>query len=178
MTAWKRLNETVRVRSDWMTLVGERWRCEKGREMDYWRVEKADSVIVLPIQSGHAYCVTPTYRPGIGYETVDFPGGRLFPDYAPVDMVPLLLERELGVRSEAIRQVNPINHMRWNINSAFSNQGLWGFIAEIDAQFPIQESFVGARVTADSDGIAALLEKLDCLQCRALLLEWQRRGLK
>ncbi len=178
MTDWKRLNETVRITSDWLTLVGERWRCDKGRELDYWRVEKVDSVIVLPMQSGHAYCVTPAYRPGVGRETLDFPGGRLSPDCAPMEMVSPLLERELGVSPEAIRRVDPINHMKWNVNSSFSNQGLWGFVAEIDANFAIQDSFVGARVKADSGGLAALLERLDCLQCRAVLLEWQRVALK
>ena len=74
MSDWKRLSESVRVTSQWVTLIGERWLCDKGKELEYWRVEKADSVIVLPIQAGHIVCVAPTFRPGIGRATLDLPG--------------------------------------------------------------------------------------------------------
>jgi hypothetical protein len=46
--------------------IGERWLCDQGRELEYWRVEKVDSVIVLPIQAGRLLCVRPTFRPGHG----------------------------------------------------------------------------------------------------------------
>jgi hypothetical protein len=175
MTDWKKLSEIVRVGSQWVTLVGERWLCDKGKELEYWRVEKVDSVIVLPVQAGHVFCVAPTFRPGIGRATLDFPGGRLPEGKAPADVVPFLLQRELGIPPEAIQRTEALNAEKWIINSAFSNQGLWGFIAEIDDTFAIPERLIGAKAMADAPGLKQLMAKLDCLQCRAVLLDWLAR---
>lgn len=68
---------------------------------EYWRVEKADSVIVLPIQAGNIVCVAPTFRPGIGRATLDLTGGRLTDGKVAHEIVPVLLQRELGIGSEA-----------------------------------------------------------------------------
>jgi len=176
MAHWKRLSEFVRVGSDWVTLVGERWLCDKGKELEYWRVEKVDSVIVLPVQGEHVLCVAPTFRPGVGGVTLDFPGGRLPHGRAPADIVPSLLERELSIPPEAITQIEALNSKKWNINSSFSNQGLWAFVAEIQEAFPVPEGLIGAKAKTDPAGLAQLKEDLDCLQCRAVLLEWQQRG--
>ena len=175
MPDWKRLSETVRVSSQWVTLVGERWLCDKGKELEYWRVEKVDSVIVLPRQGDYVLCVAPTFRPGIGRSTLDFPGGRLPEGKAPRDIVPLLLQRELGIAPEAIQHVEALNAQKWIINSAFSNQGLWAFIADIDDRFAIPEHLIGAKSKTDPADITRLMTQLDCLQCRAVLLEWHSR---
>lgn len=145
--------------------------------MEYWRVEKADSVIVLPIQAGHVFCVAPTFRPGVGRATLDFPGGRLDAGKAPHQILPLLLMRELGIPPQAIKHIEALNSERWIINSSFSNQGLWAFVAEIDETFVIPEANIGAKAKTDPAGLEQLTEKLECLQCRAALLEWQRRGI-
>ena len=176
MPHWKRLSELVRVYSEWVTLVGERWLCDKGKELEYWRVEKVDSVIVLPVQGDHILCVAPTFRPGVGRATLDFPGGRLPNGSAPADMVPLLLKRELSIPSDAIKKIEALNSKKWNINSSFSNQGLWAFVARIQESFPVPEGLIGAKAKTDAYGLAQLKEDLDCLQCRAVLLEWQERG--
>ncbi|WPL19038.1 hypothetical protein Thiowin_04142 [Thiorhodovibrio winogradskyi] len=174
MSAWKRLSEIVRLDSQWVSLIGERWRCDKGKELDYWRVEKVDSVIVLPVHNGRLICVSPTFRPGIQRETLDFPGGRLPAGKQPLDIVPFLLERELGVPATAISQITALNQQPWMINSAFSNQGLWGLVADIDADCTIPQQHIGQTAPATAQGVEQLLEALDCLQCRAVLLEWQR----
>ncbi|EGV28546.1 NUDIX hydrolase [Thiorhodococcus drewsii AZ1] len=178
MSAWKRLSEIVRIDSDWVRVIGERWLCDQGRELEYWRVEKVDSVIVLPVQVGRLICVRPTFRPGIQRETLDFPGGRLSAGKRPEDMAPLLLERELGVPHTAIHQVSAINQQPWMINSAFSNQGLWGIVATLDPAYPIAPQHIGQTAPATVEGVQALLEALDCLQCRAVLLEWARQRLR
>lgn len=176
MTDWQRLSEVVRVGSQWVTLIGERWICDKGQELEYWRVEKVDSVIVLPLQAGHVYCVAPTFRPGAGRATLDFPGGRLPSGKAPRDIAPVLLQRELDVPPEAITRIEALNSAPWLINSSFSNQGLWAFVAEIDPAFPIPAAKIGAKAAVDAADLAGLMTQLDCLQCRAVLLEWQQRG--
>lgn len=175
MSDWKLLNEYVRVGSKWVTLIGERWLCDKGKELDYWRVEKVDSVIVLPVQAGQIYCVKPTFRVGVHRSTLDFPGGRLPEGKEPKEIVPLLLERELSLPTAAIRSIIELNKTKWIINSSFSNQGLWGFMVEIDETFTIPESYIGANIKANDSGISELLSRLDCMQCRMVLLEWQRQ---
>lgn len=175
MPHWERLEELVRIDSDWVTLAGERWRTGDGSQVDYWRVEKADSVIVLPIQAGQILCAAPTFRPGVGCETLDLPGGRLPAGQDPADIVAALLHRELGIEPFAIEHLEPLNTERWLVNSSFSNQGLWAFTARIDADFEIPASCVGATADADRRGCDALLARVDCLQCRAVLLEWLRR---
>jgi hypothetical protein len=172
MNDWKLLDEFVRIGSKWVTVVGEHWLCDKGKQLEYWRVEKADSVIVLPIQNGQLFCAKPSFRPGVSRHTLDFPGGRLPIDRKPTDIVPILLQRELGVPAEAIQSVKALSPQKWIVNSSFSNQGLWGFAAEIDDAFPIPDAYVGAKASADDSGVKELLGKLDCLQCRAVLLEW------
>ena len=173
MPDWKRLSELVRVGSPWVTLIGERWLCDKGKELEYWRVEKVDSVIVLPLQRNQIFCVAPTYRPGIGRATLDFPGGRLPEGKSPRDIVPFLLQRELGVPQQAIGRIDALNAEKWIINSAFSNQGLWAFAAEIDDSFDIPAEKIGASATANATGLDQLMQALDCLQCRAVLHEWR-----
>lgn len=176
MTDWKRLAESVRVSSQWVTLIGERWLCDKGKELEYWRVEKVDSVIVLPLQAGYVFCVKPTFRPGVGRATLDFPGGRLPDGKEPREIAPALLQRELAIPPEAISCLEPLNSAKWVINSSFSNQGLWAFVAEIDPAFAIPEAGIGPKALADAAGCSQLMTDLDCLQCRAVLMEWQQRG--
>jgi hypothetical protein len=149
---------------------------DRGEGLDYWRAEKADSVIVLPIQASRIICVASTFRPGVGYATLDFPGGRLPEGTAPRDIVPAVLERELGIPRRAIRSVEALNQTKWLVNSSFSNQGLWGFVADIEEGCPIAEGNVGAIAEANRAGLDQLLTKLRCLQCRAILLEWRQQG--
>ena len=175
MSDWKLLNEFVRVGSKWLTLIGESWLCDKGRKLEYWRVEKVDSVIVLPIQAGRLFCVNPTFRVGIHRSTLDFPGGRLPEGKQPKEIVHSLLECELSIPAAAIRKTIELNKKKWIINSSFSNQGLWGFVAEIDEAFTIPECCIGANVMANESGVSDLLSRLECLQCRMVLLEWQNQ---
>jgi len=130
---------------------------------------------VLPLQRDQIFCVAPTYRPGIDRATLDFPGGRLPEGKSPQDTVPFLLARELGVPREAIACVEALNSEKWIINSAFSNQGLWAFAAQIDDSFDIPAENIGATATADTAGLDQLMQTLDCLQCRAVLHEWRHQ---
>lgn len=172
MDNWQLLNEITRVSSRWVTLVAEHWLDDKKQTLEYWRVEKTDSVIVLPIHRGHLLTVSPTFRPGVHRHTFDFPGGRLPGDKDRVEVAQSILERELGVPKIGLSCLQALNKTKWDINSSFSNQGLWGFVAEIDATFSVSEQFVGHRVRADINGVVLLCRELECLQCRAVLLEW------
>lgn len=68
-------------------------------------------------------------------------------------------------------QLSPLNPEGWAINSSFSNQTLYGFVAHISNIKQLSE-LVSAVYPVDSLGIQELLQKLTCLQCRSVLLEW------
>ena len=171
MGTWTILKEIARLRTNWVTLVGEEWLCDKGKNLEYWRVEKVDSVIVLPIYKSHFLICKPTFRPGVGRHTIDFPGGRVPNGKAPEDIAPLIIERELGIPAASINSLKTINNSKRDINSSFSNQGLGAFVAIINDSVDISLSSQ-YNYTVDTAGITALLNDLECLQCRSVLLEW------
>ena len=176
MTDWTRPSEFVPVGSAWVPLVGERWLSDKGKGLGYRQVEKEDSVIVLPVQADHVLGGAPTFRPGVGRATLDFPSGGLPQARTPEDIVPFLLARELAITANAITSIDALNSKKLNINSSLSRQGLWAFVAEIEESFPSPEGLIGAKAKTDSGGLAHLKENSDRLQCRSVLLEWQQHG--
>ncbi|MBE9044030.1 NUDIX hydrolase [Pleurocapsales cyanobacterium LEGE 10410] len=172
---WQTLERFVEIRSSWLTLIGEKLQDEQEQTLDYWRVEKADSVVIVTMQSGRFLLPKPSYRPGLGQATLDFPGGRVLPEQTPVDAVPPILKRELGVNKSDIISLNALNQNGWAINSSFSNQKLYGFIAEIKSEIIVEpEKLASTIYPTTAIGIDKLLQDLTCLQCRAVLLEWQR----
>ncbi|MEQ8380799.1 MAG: NUDIX hydrolase [Coleofasciculus sp. A1-SPW-01] len=170
---WQTLDRFVEIRSPWLTLIGERLQDDQGQILDYWRVEKADSVVIVTIQAGKFLLPIPTYRPGVGEATLDFPGGRVNSEQTPITAVPGILSRELGVSEEAIATLTPLNSTGWAINSSFSNQYLYGFVAELDPTVAVNPNRIGITYPTTSAGIHSLLQELTCLQCRTVLLEWQ-----
>jgi hypothetical protein len=169
---WQTRDRFLALHSRWMTLIGEHLQDNQGQILDYWRIEKADSVIVLPIQGDRILLPSPSYRPGIGQVTLDFPGGRVPAGQTPAQGAIATLKRELGFEAASILQLMPLNTEGWAINSSFSNQKLYGFVARLD-----NSAHPSADVTGSIDSVAltdvqTLLQTLTCLQCRAVLLEW------
>jgi len=169
---WRVGDRFLDLRTHWLTLIGEHWQTPDGEELEYWRVEKADSVIVLPCRNQHLLLPPPMFRPGVGQASLDFPGGRLPKGLRPEAAAPQILARELGVEEGAIAQLLPINTQGWHINSSFSNQTLFGFIAHLAPAATIPSAQLGKSIPVTPEGIQSLLAELQCLQCRALLLEW------
>jgi hypothetical protein len=160
-----------------MTLIGEHWQDAQGQRLEYWRIEKADSVIVLPIQQDHrgqSHILLPpaSFRPGVGQVTLDFPGGRRLARQKPEQTAISILHRELGVEANAISQITPLNPDGWAINSSFSNQKLYGFIAHLEGDLLQSSGLTTISYPATKTGVRQLLDELTCLQCRAVLLEW------
>ena len=152
----------------WFTLIGEHIQADD-KVLDYWRIEKADSVIVLPVQANQLLLPPAVYRPGIGSETLDFPGGRCPKEQAPAEAAQQILARELGIDVGATQSLMALNEQGWAINSSFSNQRLYGFVAQLHSgPVPKQDR----AYAIDRTGIARLLLELTCLQCRMVLLEW------
>ena len=132
---WDVLSRFVEIRSPWVTLIGEKLRDHRSQIFEYWRVEKVDSAVILTIQQDKFVLPLPTYRPGLGEATLDFPGGRVPPERDAIDVVPQILDRELGIATDDILQIESLNENGWAINSSFSNQKLYGFVAELKPKF-------------------------------------------
>ena len=172
---WQTLERFVEIRSSWLTLIGEKLQDERQQILDYWRVEKANSAVIVTIQSNRFLLPKLAYRPGLGQATLDFPGGRVLPEQTPIDAVPPILKRELGINKSDIISLNALNQNGWAINSSFSNQKLYGLIAEIKFEIVVEpEKLTSTIDPTTAIGIDNLLLDLTCLQCRAVLLEWQR----
>jgi hypothetical protein len=177
MSEWRCLSPIVTIESEWASFFAEKWQDDDGRLLEYWRVKKNDSVIILPL-FGDRFCVPkPSFRVGVNRETVDFPGGRV-PEGAPAELaVPGILRKELGVPEDAIIGIKRINQRPWLIDSSFSNQHLYAVLAEIERDCVVPDSFLGRFVNADAAGVSCLLSELECMQCRLTLQEWRHQNL-
>lgn len=170
---WKTLDRFVEMRSPWFTLIGEHLQDDQQQVLDYWRVERADSIVVLTIQGDKLLFPMLNYRPGLGKPTLDFPGGRVKAGQTPEEAVLGIMKKELELTEEAIARLTLLNPTGWAVNSSFSNQKLYGFVAEIDPAVSVNPELLSVTYPTTPEGIRSLLEDLTCLQCRAVLLEWQ-----
>lgn len=171
--AWPVNDRFLELRCRWMTLIGEHLQDDRGQLLEYWRVEKADSVIVLPVQNSMILLPAPSYRPGLGQTTLDFPGGRVSEGQDHREAALMTLKRELGIEAAAVTRLTPLNTEGWAVNSSFSNQKLYGFITNIDDRLSTGSEVL--TYAANAIGVKDLLDSLTCLQCRTVLLEWWRK---
>lgn len=174
---WPVEDRFLELRSPWLTLLGEHLRSQTGERLEYWRIEKANSIIVIPIQANTIWLPSPLYRPGVGEGTLDFPGGRWPAGQSSKATAIAILQRELGIEPSEIRTLTALNHQGWAVNSSFSNQRLYGYVAvlQADAEILQERDRVLMQYSLTASGIEALLADLTCLQCRAVLLEWLRQ---
>lgn len=166
---WRRTAPICRVETPWLNLVGERWQAE-GELLDYWRIEHADSVIVIPEAEGRYWFPADEFRPGVGRRTLDFPGGRLPQGDAPEATAMTVLTRELAIDPSTVTMLVPINPRPYLVNSSTSDQRLFGFHARLETP-PSAESGGIVSFATEGPDYAELLGRLECLQCRALMLE-------
>lgn len=171
MSEWQVRDRFLDLHTRWFSLIGEHLETAAGELLEYWRIERSHSVIVIPLWADHILLPAPIYRPGLGAATLDFPGGRLAPTDSIENAARQILQRELGIPDTAILDLTPLNQEGWPINSSFSNQKLYGLVARVDAEQPPPASYLS--FPADAEGIRALADQLICLQCRSVLREWQ-----
>ena len=115
MNPWRVVKKVLTFDNIWLDLISEKLEDHQGNIIDYWRVEKADSVIVIVIYQNYFILPSPMYRHGIGEETLDFAGGRITTDWTPLQMVSVILDRELKIPAHAITKIIP----RTNIKICF-----------------------------------------------------------
>lgn len=174
MADWRVLDRIMELHTRWFALRGERLQTEAGEVLEYWRVERPDSVVILPLQDASMLLPAPVYRPGVGAATLDFPGGRVPANTSPAAAARAILVRELGIDDAQITALEPLNDEGWPVDSSFSSQRLFAMVAELAPS--TQPAHDVRRVPANAAGVATLARELTCLQCRAVLREWQLRS--
>jgi hypothetical protein len=97
----------------------------------------------------------------------------VLPGQTPCQAIRQILQRELKITENSIASLTPLNQFGWAINSAFSNQKLYGFVAVLDPHVVISGIEQRLVYPHTAHGIKELLTKLICLQCRMILLEYQ-----
>ena len=106
------ISPLARLSNEWITLIGERIEDENGELLDYWRVERADSVIVIPVINDTIILPKPYYRHGVGGTTYDFPGGRIVSSETPLQAAFRILDKELSVKSDHVASIHSINQIK------------------------------------------------------------------
>jgi hypothetical protein len=174
---WQTIGEIATITSPWLSIYCERIIDVKGKTLDYWRVEKDHSVIVLAIHENRLVFPNKQYRPGVKVQTLDFAGGRSSTKASPVEAVNGILKRELGVDLEKdVLELYPLNeNSGWLINSSFSNQMLFGFVAVLRGTSKLDPTLLYSKSYSidDRNEMNDLLRnELTCVQCRAVLMEY------
>lgn len=173
MAAWKRLENITSISSPWVTVHCERWEDSEGQILDYWRAERPDSIIVLPILDGNIILPKPTFRPGIGEETLDFPGGRLGSSESIDHAAHRILQKELRIHIEDIDKIVLLSEAPWHVDSSFSSQKLRAVVAYLKKTTQLSSGeMVFGVFQANASGIKNLFGLIHCLQCRSVLLHW------
>jgi hypothetical protein len=166
--SWTLRAALMHLSNPWLTLIGERLATPDGQELDYWRIERADSAIIVPIWQHQLILTPPTFRPGIREVTLDFPGGRVPTNQSPLEAAEHILRRELYLEAATVPDIIAINRVGWPINSSLSNQRLFGFWTQLPEALDLSEEL--PRFPLTGEGVTQLLAVLPCLQCRAVLM--------
>ncbi|HSX17483.1 MAG TPA: NUDIX domain-containing protein [Patescibacteria group bacterium] len=171
---WKLVHRMLSLKSPWVTVYADRLQDDTGKDLEYWHVDRADSVIVLAIQNGQFLLPEMQYRPGVDEVMLDFAGGRIAADQTPAEAAVSVVRKELGIPAGQVMSLKPITDEPLCVDSSFSSQKLYGFVAEIKGDIEPPEHVRGHSLNK----IEHLRQKLHCLQCRLLLdeflLQWQK----
>ena len=169
---WEKRETFFHLKTRWLELVGTRWLDSQGEVLEYWCTRGSDSVIVIPRMGNALLLPAPTFRPGVERCTWDFPGGRLEREEEPIARAREILQKELGVKPGVIRSLIPLTRTPLLVNSSTSSQRLYGYWAELDPDASSEQLLPHASFACTHEGFSELLRLLECLQCRALLLEY------
>lgn len=173
MSNWALQRTFLQLQTQWVTLIGETYLDAKQQTREYYRVSKADSVVVLPVLGAGILTAAPQYRPGVQRSTVDFPGGRVQQDGGLRTDALRVLQAELGVRASMVQSLRVLDARGWPVNSSFSNQKLFGCVAVLDDAATLANGHAEAgHYTLDQQGLQALSSVLDCMQCRTVLFHY------
>jgi len=150
----ERIDSTVVLQSKWITLYRDHLLSNGGYELEYLRADRSDYVIVLVRQAGKFVLTEPQFRPGIDEHTLDFPGGRI-DGIEPARCAELTVYRELQLEEDVQVRLDQLTVRPLFVDSAFSSQKVFGFVAEISEDTSLQ----GKLYTTSE-----LMEQLQCLR--------------
>jgi len=173
--SWRTLSQIVEVRSRWITLVAERLGDSEGREFEYWRIEKSNSLLVVVEYRDLLILPHPTYRPGVARVTQDLAGGRFDGSLSKRSTAQEILRREFRLAGTVKASITELNKTGWDVDSSTSNQQLYGVVANVDGSTEIPSSRIGMSFPATVQGGLSLRDDLTCLQCRAAVQAWLDR---
>jgi hypothetical protein len=165
----KRIEREVLTQSKWITIYKDTVESNDGRMLDYTTVDRSDSVIVIVLQNNRFILGEEQFRPGADVKTLDFVGGRV-DSLDPADAAEITTRRELSLDDSTTLNITQVIKKPLYVDSAFSNQKLHGYISTLEPDVALPDDI--KRYTYDE-----LLEKLTCLQCRAVLLEAKSQNL-
>lgn len=170
MKKWRRLERIVKLKSRWITVYADKILDHENHELEYWHFERADSVIIVPIQDDRILLPEAIYRVGVGRIMLDLPGGRIEDTKETEATIQRILQKELGIVAEQISALRRLNNKPYAVDSSFSSQKLHIFTADIAPGAVASNSHLSFAVT----DIGTLLEKLECGQCRLALHEYKQ----
>ena len=174
---WPLLSTLVEIGTPWLRIVGERRLDAGGSEVDYWRIEKADSLLIVLRHSGRIVLPAPSYRPGVDRRCLDLAGGRIDRSKDLASWAAKILRREFQLPAELdLGTITLLNEVGQDVDSSSSNQQLFGALVDLDAG-TIDAERIGASFEATAEGCAAAIAQLRCVQCRAILSDLARSGL-
>lgn len=171
--SWKVNERFFNLKNKWVEFIGESCEDKDGNELEYYRVNRSDSLIIIPICGNKIILPQIYYRHGIEKDTLDFPGGRFPNDRKFEDVSHEILFKELGIQKHQVKSLEVLNENGWYVDSSFSNQRLFGVVAHLDDK---DVKLFGKTVDCDTENLRQILESLICLQCRAVFIEWLQKN--
>lgn len=160
------VDSEVVYESKWVTVHLDHYLSNGGQTLEYPLATRSDSVIILAMQAGKFVLGDAQMRPGVKERTLDFPGGRV-DDKDPRAAAEQTVRREFQLDDSVALELEPLTKRPLFVDSAFSSQKVHGFVVDIPGDVPLE----GTRYSADE-----LTNELQCMQCRAMLLEWMYRN--
>lgn len=163
MKKWTKNDTVAHIKTKWVDIFCELWTDSENESLEYWRVEKDDSLIVLVTDDNDFLLPKAQYRVGVNSETLDFPGGRFNNTRQNIEMRAIeIASKELGIKEKDLTLIKQLSPIPLIINSSFSNQRLYICLvyAKTSNQNIIRHPISHAKT---------LLQEINCLQCNFAL---------
>jgi len=166
----QQVENILTLKSKWLNIYCDKWK-DGAQIFDYWRVEKLDSIIILPVFENEFILPKKQYRVGIDAFTLDFPGGRRLHKNL-VDSVKEILIRELEISEKNINGIVAIGNKKFIVNSSFNSQCVFYYVAHLNDIVNLKH-YIRYNINDNT-----LQDDLECLQCAfgLLLYKGQKHG--
>lgn len=163
MSKWIKKDTITHIKTKWVDIFCELWVDNENKLLEYWRVEKDDSLIVLVTNENDFLLPKRQYRVGANTETLDFSGGRFNSKEQNIEKRAIeIASKELHIEENDLAFVKQLSSTSFIINSSFNNQKL--YICLVHAKKSNQNI-----IRHPIDNSNTLLQDINCLQCNFAL---------